>query len=219
MISKYALSSLKMWAVPTPQMRNSDRLKIAYLINQYPKVSPRFFRREIQALERWGLEVAQFSLRPPGDLVDAADKEEAACTRILLASGWVALGMAALDAVVQHPFRFAKALRVATSMAWKSDCGFLRYMIHLAEACLLGPRLQHSGATHLHAHFGTNPAAVARLVGVLYVYPYSFTVHRLEEFDKPGALLLGDKIDDATFVVGGSSSGTSYLRRWCSHTS
>jgi hypothetical protein len=72
-----------------------------------------------------------------------------------------------------------------------------------------GPRLQDSGATHLHAHFGTNPATVARLVGVLYVYPYSFTVHSLGEFDKPGALLLGDKIDDAAFVVGGSSFGTS----------
>ena len=87
MINKYALSSLKTRAVPTSQMRNSDRLKIAHLFNQYPKVSHRFFSREIQALERWGLEVAWFLVWPPGDLVDAADKEEAACTRILLTWG------------------------------------------------------------------------------------------------------------------------------------
>ena len=74
-----------MQAVPTPQMRNSDRLKIAYLINQYSKVSHSFIRQEIQALERRGLEVTRFSVWPPGDLVDAADKEEAACTRVLLA--------------------------------------------------------------------------------------------------------------------------------------
>jgi hypothetical protein len=119
-------------------MRNSDRLKIAHLFNQYPKVSHRFFSREIQALERWGLVVAWFPVRPPSDLVDVADKEEAACTRILLTWGWIVLGMAALGAVVQRPFRFAKTLRVATSMAWKSECGFLRYMIYLAEPCLLG---------------------------------------------------------------------------------
>ena len=199
--------------------RNSEHLKIAYLINQYPKVSHSFIRREIQALERQGLEVLRFSVRPPGDLVDAADKEEAACARVLLSSGWVALGMATLGAVMQSPFRFAKALRVATSMARKSDGGFLRHMIYLAEACLLGRWLQDAGVTHLHAHFGTNAAAVARLVSVLYVYPYSFTVHGPEEFDKPGALSLGAKIDDATFVVGVSHFGTSQLRRWCSHTS
>jgi colanic acid/amylovoran biosynthesis glycosyltransferase len=194
-------------------------LKVAYLINQYPKVSHTFIRREIQALEKRGLEVARFSVRPPGALIDASDKEEAARTRVLLASGWEALGLAAFDAMLQHPFRFAKALRVATSMARKSDRGFLRHMIYLAEACLLGGWLQEAGATHLHAHFGTNATAVARLVGVLYVYPYSFTVHGPEEFDKPEALSLRGKVDDAAFVAAVSSFGTSQLRRWCSHTS
>jgi hypothetical protein len=76
------------------------------------------------------------------------------------------------------------------------------------RAVFAGPRLQDSGATHLYANFGTNPAAVACLMGVLYVYPYSFTVHGLGEFDKPGALMLGDMINDTAFVVGGSSFGT-----------
>jgi hypothetical protein len=121
-------------------MRNSGRLNIAYLTNQYPKVSQSFIHREIEALERRGFEVAPFSVRPPGDLVEAADKEEEVCTGVLLASGWVALG-----AVVQRPFRLTKALRVATSMARKSDRGFLGHMIDLAEACLLGRRLQEGG--------------------------------------------------------------------------
>ena len=129
-------------------------MKIAYLINQYPKVSHSFIRREIQALERRGLEVVRFSVRPTGDWVDAADKEEAACTRIVLASGWVAFGMAALGAVMQSPFRFAKALRVATSMARQSDGGFLRHIIYLAEACLLGRWLQDAAVTHLGLDHG-----------------------------------------------------------------
>ena len=103
------------------------------------------------------------SVRPPGDLVDAADKEEASYTRVLLASGWMALGMATLGAVAQHPLRFAKVLRVAASMARQSDSGFLRHMIYLAEACLLGCWLQDAGVTHLHAHCGTNPAIVLQI--------------------------------------------------------
>jgi hypothetical protein len=97
-------------------------------IQSVPKVSHSFTRREIQALGRRGLEVTRFSVRPSGDLVDAVYKEEAPCTRILLASGWGAFGMAAFGAVVQRPFWFAKALRVATSMARKPDCGLLRHM-------------------------------------------------------------------------------------------
>lgn len=43
---------------------------------------------------------------------------------------------------------------------------------------------------------------------------YSFTVHGPEEFDKPEALHLDEKIGRAAFVVGVSSFGSSQLRRW-----
>jgi colanic acid/amylovoran biosynthesis glycosyltransferase len=38
-------------------------MKIAYLVNKYPKVSHSFIRREIAALEACGLLVARFSIR------------------------------------------------------------------------------------------------------------------------------------------------------------
>ena len=37
-------------------------MHIAYLINQYPKVSHTFIRREIQALERQGLIVSRIAV-------------------------------------------------------------------------------------------------------------------------------------------------------------
>jgi hypothetical protein len=57
-LSKYSLCSLKTRAVPTPQMRNSDLVKIVYLINQFPKVSHSFIYREIQGLERQSIDRA-----------------------------------------------------------------------------------------------------------------------------------------------------------------
>ena len=39
------------------------RPTIAYLINQYPKVSHSFIRREILALERQGIEVQRWASR------------------------------------------------------------------------------------------------------------------------------------------------------------
>ena len=59
-------------------------------------------------------------------------------------------------------------------------------------------RCDHAGVTHVHAHFGTNAAAVAMLTRVLGGPGYSFTVHGPEEFDAPAALSLGEKIAHGT---------------------
>jgi glycosyltransferase involved in cell wall biosynthesis len=79
--------------------------------------------------------------------------------------------------------------------------------------------LQTSGATHLHAHFGTNATEVAMLVHALGGPPYSFTVHGPEEFDKPEFLGLNEKIRRAAFVVAISSYGRSQLFRWAAYSS
>ena len=54
-------------------------MRIAYLINQYPKISHSFIRREIQALERQGVDVMRIAVRGWNDtLVDDDDAREQA---------------------------------------------------------------------------------------------------------------------------------------------
>jgi colanic acid/amylovoran biosynthesis glycosyltransferase len=66
-------------------------MKIAYFINQYPKVSHSFIRREILALEQRGFPVVRIALRGwDAPLVDAADESEAGRTH--QASSGVAVG-------------------------------------------------------------------------------------------------------------------------------
>ena len=63
-------------------------MRVAYLINQYPKTSHTFIRREIQALERAGVEVLRISLRGWNEpLVDQEDFAERKKTRYVLRSG------------------------------------------------------------------------------------------------------------------------------------
>lgn len=90
----------------------------------------------------------------------------------------------------------------------------MRHLAYLAEACRLRPALARDAAVHLHAHFGTNPATVACLCRLLGGPPYSFTVHGPEEFDRPEALGLREKIHHARFVVAVSDFGRSQLMRW-----
>jgi glycosyltransferase involved in cell wall biosynthesis len=193
-------------------------MKVAYLVNQYPHVSHSFIRREVAALEAQGVSVERFSVRPaPADLVDPADRAERGRTEVLLAAGAGGLLAATLAAALTRPLRWARALARAVHLGRRSGRGVLRHLAYLAEACLLLRRLRACGAGHLHAHFGTNPAAVALLTRTLGGPPYSFTVHGPEEFDRPEALALGEKIEEAAFVVAISDFGRSQLFRWCSH--
>jgi glycosyltransferase involved in cell wall biosynthesis len=79
------------------------------------------------------------------------------------------------------------------------------------------PWLRACGASHVHAHFGTNSAEVAMLAHALGGPPYSFTVHGPEEFDKAQALGIGEKVRRSAFVVAISSFGRSQLYRWLEH--
>jgi len=127
----------------------------------------------------------------------------------------VALLLAALSTALAAPAAWWTALRAAVRMGRRSQRGVLRHLVYLVEASLLLRWMRAAGdVRHLHAHFGTNPAAVAMLVRLLGGPPYSFTVHGPEEFDSPEQLSLAEKIDRASAVVAVSSFGRSQLFRW-----
>jgi glycosyltransferase involved in cell wall biosynthesis len=186
---------------------------IAYLVNHYPTVSHSFIRREILGLEAAGVDVRRFTIRqPPPDLPDPQDQAEASKTIGVLAQGLPALLFATARSAVSHPGRWLKALRVAIAMGQGAPKAIFRQCAYLVEAGWLAGALD--GVTHIHAHFGTNSAAVARLTHILTGIPYSFTVHGPEEFDAPRALDLAGKIADAKYVMAISAFGRSQLMRW-----
>jgi glycosyltransferase involved in cell wall biosynthesis len=190
-------------------------MHVAYLVNQYPKVSHSFIRREILALERQGVQVQRIALRGWVDtVVDPHDVQERERTRYVLQQSPVALLTAVAKVALAAPRRFASALRQALRFGRKGDRPWPLHLVYLVEACQILLWVREAGATHLHAHFGTNPAEVVALVHALGGPPYSFTVHGPEEFDGPKALKLADKMRDARFVVAISSYGRSQLYRW-----
>lgn len=186
---------------------------VAYLVNQYPHVSHTFIRREIAALERHGLTVKRFSIRPaPKDLVDPADISECQKTHVILDDGFLVLFWSTCYLLMTRPLRWMRTIIMTRRLRRRSDRGIIRHLAYFAEACRL-QRLTRD-IDHLHAHFGTNSATVALLCRMLGGPPFSFTVHGPEEFDKPESLSLGIKIHYASFVVAISHYGRSQLCRW-----
>ena len=89
-------------------------MRIAYLINQYPKVSHSFIRREILALERQGIDITRIALRGwDGELVDQEDQLERERTRYVLREGASVLLLALARMLLTRPVRLLQALRLA----------------------------------------------------------------------------------------------------------
>ncbi len=191
------------------------RTRVAYLINQYPKVTHSFIRREVAALEEQNVDVERFTIRRAEEaLANPSDREEAARTTALLESR-LGLVTSFFLMLVCHPVRFLQALRSAVQLGMNSRRKLGRHFVYLAEACLLQRRLKGSGVRHVHAHFGTNAAAVAMLCFILGGPAYSFTVHGPEEFEEPATLSLYEKMRRAAFVVAISSFGKAQLMLHC----
>lgn len=193
-------------------------MKIAYLVNQYPKISHTFVRREIAALLAKGVQVVRYSIRKsPETLVDPRDQAEALQTHVLLGGTKVRALAALLTTTFTRPLRFLRALLTTIRLARRSERGLFRHFAYLAEACLLSRLLARQAIHHLHAHFGTNSATVAMLTCELGNISFSFTAHGPEEFDQAAQWSLAEKIEKAVFVVGVSHFGRSQLYRQCDH--
>jgi colanic acid/amylovoran biosynthesis glycosyltransferase len=190
-------------------------VRLAYLCNVYPAVSHSFVRREIDGVEAAGHEVHRFSLRPHrADLKDEADLREAAVTQAVLSHGVANLIAITIVLLLVRPGKGLAALAAALRLSGPGVGTKARHLAYWLEAAWLVRRMEKLGVQHLHAHFGTNPAAVAAIARAWGGPPFSFTAHGPDEFDAPVALSLPAKIKAANFVAAISSYGRSQLMRW-----
>jgi glycosyltransferase involved in cell wall biosynthesis len=185
-------------------------MRVGLLVNQYPKVSHTFVRREAAGLEAAGLVLSRFSIRRVGEsLVDPEDVAEAARTRVLLDEPPAALA----SALAAAGPGLAGAAGPLLALTRRGDRGLPQHLAYLAEAAILRRWCAEEGVDHVHVHFGTNSATVAYLCRRLGGPPFSMTVHGPEEFDRAPVIGLARKVEAAAFTVAISDYGRSQLYR------
>lgn len=202
-------------------------MRIAYLVNQYPRISLSFIRREIAGVEKAGVQVSRYSIRAlqvsnpvralDTELLDPADKAEALKTKIVLDIGFLGLLGHLIRVAIQRPISWMQCFQCMLNLCAASEISFFHHLAYMAEACVLLHWFNRDEIEHVHVHFGTNPTSVAMLCNILGGPSYSFTIHGPEEFDKPISLSLPVKIERAKFIVAISDFSKSQLCRWCSH--
>lgn len=191
--------------------------KVAYLTNIYPSPSHTFIRREIQGLEERGYDIARYAVNCGEKLVDPADIDEARKTTYLLNGSELKLFLAALPVLLAHLGRLPSVVGALLTMNRRSDRGIVRHFAYLFEAARLMKDMARRGIGHVHVHFGTNAATVARLAFLLGGPTFSLTIHGPDEFDAPVGFSIKEKVADARFVCAITDYCASQLMRWSAY--
>ncbi|SMO85565.1 Glycosyltransferase involved in cell wall bisynthesis [Thalassovita litoralis] len=144
--------------------------KLAYLVPQFPGQTHIFFWREIQHLERMGIDVHLFStLPPPPGLISHSWSDQAINRTTYLASRSVAQVLTALPRL---PLRELWAEIMRDGSAAARDI-----LVSIPAARRLLAECKARGITHVHAHSCGRAAMIAALANRLGGLNYSVTLH------------------------------------------
>jgi colanic acid/amylovoran biosynthesis glycosyltransferase len=192
-------------------------VKLGYLTSQYPAPSHTFIRREVEALERRGLRVHTFSVRPPAlpTPVCPEDARAARRTSSILPVRPLRLLESHVWAALHSPRSYAGMLGDALRHRAPGATSLIWSMFHFAEAAVLARELHRRSITHLHNHFANSGANVGYLAARYLGIGWSLTLHGISELDYPAGLLLADKIAAARFVACASHFGRAQAMRVC----
>lgn len=179
--------------------------RVGYVLKRYPRLSETFVVQEILGREAAGEQIAIASLRQAGD------------TRFH-----------ASIAAVQAPVTWIPELHGHADRIWESlaaaehELPRLRAVLpellalpvpDAAQAISVALWALRTDITHLHAHFATLAASVARTASLLTGVPYSFTAHAKDIFHRDvDPLALAAKLRDAHHVVTVSEYNVAWLR-------
>jgi glycosyltransferase involved in cell wall biosynthesis len=187
-------------------------VKIGYVVSRFPQLSESFVLREIDQLEREGVEVVLCPLLRQDEPV----RHPAAARWVERAwySPFVSRELLR-DAgryLLQQPRAVARAYgasfsRVATTPNFLiGTAGISLKALHLAR------RLEQAGVGHVHAHFATHPATAAWLIHRVAGIGYSFTAHAHDIYVHTA--MLREKLAEARFVATISTYNRDLLARY-----
>jgi glycosyltransferase involved in cell wall biosynthesis len=180
---------------------------VLYTLKRFPRLSETFVLREILSLEALGERILIDSLLVPeeGPRHQDVDRLQAEVRylprRPRLRDGPVV--RAHLGLAVRAPVLWGRlALRARRAATWR------RFL----QAGLVADRARRSGVRHIHAHFLTAAAEVARDASILTGIPVSVTAHAKDIFQADNAPLVRSRSHGTSALITVSDYNARHLR-------
>ena len=192
---------------------NTDRLKVAYIMSRFPKLTETFVLYEMLALQQQGVGVEIFPLiNERANVMHEEAKPFAARARYQPMLSWP---------IIRAQWHFLRAQpRAYLGLWWEvlhGAWGSANYVIGglgiLPKAARFAEQMQALGVTHIHAHFANHPTIAALVAHRLTGIPFSFTAHAHDLYvDRH---MLKQKVRAAAFVVAISEYNKALIIQHC----
>jgi colanic acid/amylovoran biosynthesis glycosyltransferase len=190
-------------------------VRLAYLVSQYPAVNHTFILREIRQLRSLGCDVAVASIRAPDrtpEHMTSDEREEAARSYFIKSDGALRAALTHLGMLVSHPVKYLNGLLFALRLdAWDLR-RTLFHLLYFAEAIMLGRWMTEQRLSHVHSHFTSTVALIARQIFPITV---SVTIHGPAEFSDVVKFNMAAKVRESLFLCTISDFGRSQILRIC----
>ncbi len=185
------------------------RLRVAYVVSRFPKVTETFVLDEILELERQGIDVEVFPLLRHRDPVEHPGAREIASRAhyrpFLSGSVLAAVG----HYLLRRPRVALSTWGTVLLRTLRSPNFFLGALGILPKTARFALEMERAGVDHIHAHFANHPALAAFVIHRLTGIPYSFTAHGSDLHVDQTAL--GLKLERAAFAVTVCSSNRDFV--------
>jgi colanic acid/amylovoran biosynthesis glycosyltransferase len=191
---------------------------IAYVAAGFPKLTETFILREVMEMERCGIPVSVFSVRPrPKGKLHAEALPYLEKTHY---APWVGIAHfgAFLSLAVRHPLGMLKGFGFLLGNMWdqaRYPSAVFKTLAAKPKMFLFTREMEREGVTHVHAHFANIPTTFAAFASRVLGVTYSFTGHAWDIFVPVNQAGLRRKIAGAEFVATCTGFNTTVLARFC----
>ena len=182
-------------------------MKIAYITNCFGTQSHTFIRREIQQLERIGVDITLFGIRKdPHGIPDIQNN-----TTYLYPLSVPTLILCNLKTFWRRPLHYFKGFIKAITSPELSLARRSKMAYHYMAATKTAEQLTRANITHIHAHFMNVSASIAMYASYHSNIPFSITVHSAGTFGTPHILGIPQKLEQAQHLAMISNYNIDYF--------
>jgi len=175
------------------------RLKVAYIMSRFPKLTETFILYEMLAMKKEGVQIEVYPLlREHAEVMhpEAVSFVEAAHFQPFIS---LSIIRANLYFLWRKPLEYLRTLWTLLRANWGSFRFFIGVLGIFPKSVLFAYQMQVENVNHIHAHFASHPAAAGFIIHRLAGISYSFTAHGSDlHRDRH---MLYEKVTDAAFVV------------------
>lgn len=188
--------------------------KIAYILDEFPKLSETFIVREILGLKNYKIDLEIISMKSgvkkfiPNEIKDIV-KDTIYPPQLLS----INVLLSHLYFLLKNPIKYLYVYFYLLIRKHRNLRVFIRTIYHFGIGVYLSKIVKAKEIKHIHAHFASGPTTVALVISRILNIPFSFTAHALDIYADP--IILKEKLKRADFVVTCSQFNKKYLLSLC----